>query len=71
MNQEKAFSFLRDPDVFALTKLSKSTRWRLERDGKFPKRRQLSAKAVGWLASEVEAWLKSRNFVKIEDKSNG
>ena len=60
---EKNISYLRDREVGILTKLSKSTRWRLEREGKFPKRRQLSAKAVGWLASELEEWMSSRKFV--------
>ena len=52
--------YWRERDVRKATKLSRSTRWRLERDGKFPRRRQLSANAVGWLRSEVEAWIASR-----------
>ena len=36
---------------------SRTTVWRLERDGKFPKRRQVSPGRVGWLASEIEAHL--------------
>ncbi len=34
--------------------------WRLEKAGKFPARKQLSVGRVGWLRSEVEAWLGSR-----------
>jgi prophage regulatory protein len=33
---------------------------RLELDGKFPKRVQLGQCRVGWLLSEVEAWIKQR-----------
>ncbi len=33
---------------------------RLEKAGKFPKRIQLGPNRVGWLASEVEAWLNER-----------
>jgi len=33
---------------------------RLEKDGKFPKRIQLGAHRVGWLLSEVEAWINER-----------
>lgn len=55
---------LREPQVSVLTGLSKSTRWRLEREGKFPQKRQLSAKSVGWLASEVEEWVRTRNIIK-------
>ena len=40
--------------------LSDTTIWRLEKAGKFPKRRQLSPGRVGWLASEVDAWIESR-----------
>jgi prophage regulatory protein len=40
--------------------LSPVTIWRLEKAGKFPKRRQLSPGRVGWLASEVDAWIESR-----------
>lgn len=55
--------FLREPQVAILTGLSKSTRWRLEKNGEFPKRRQLSAKSVGWLASEVENWVQTRTAI--------
>lgn len=58
--------YLRDPDVRKATKLSRTTRWRLERAGKFPARRKLSANAVGWLRSEVEDWLASRQRVTGE-----
>jgi prophage regulatory protein len=40
--------------------LSRSTIWRLERQGLFPKRRKISAQAVGWLEHEVLSWLESR-----------
>lgn len=40
--------------------LGRSTVWRMERDGLFPRRRQISPGSVGWLASEVDAWLQSR-----------
>ena len=52
--------FLREPEVRRITGLSRTTRWRLQRDGKFPLRRQISANAVGWLASEINAWMPSR-----------
>lgn len=58
------YQILREPQVSVLTGLSKSTRWRLEREGKFPQKRQLSAKSVGWLASEVEEWIRTRNIIK-------
>jgi len=42
------------------TGLSKTTIWRLEKEGKFPKRIRLSAGAVGYMRSEVAEWRKSR-----------
>jgi prophage regulatory protein len=48
---------LRNHDLDVITGLSRTTRWRLERDGKFPARRRLSSMAVGWLESEVNAFL--------------
>lgn len=43
--------------------LSDVTIWRMEKAGEFPKRRQLSPGRVGWLASEVDAWIESRKQV--------
>jgi len=51
---------IRERECREITGLSRSTRWRLEREGKFPKRRKLSAAASGWLASEIAAWMAER-----------
>lgn len=34
--------------------------WRLEREGKFPRRVKLGAKRVGWLYSDIEKWVHER-----------
>ncbi len=52
--------FIREPEVKRITGLSRTTRWRLERKGEFPPRRQLSENAVGWLESEIRVWIASR-----------
>ena len=52
--------FVREPECREITGLSRSTRWRLERAGKFPRRRQISEGATGWLMSELAAWLAER-----------
>ena len=52
--------FLREPEVKRKSGLSRSTRWRLERIGEFPRRRRISANAVGWLESELDAWIAAR-----------
>lgn len=57
---------LRFGSVREYTGLSRSTIDRLEREGKFPRRRQLSAKAVAWIAGEIEDWCKERTTSKTQ-----
>lgn len=57
--------------VTEMTGLSRSTLWRLERDGDFPARRQLGPNRVAWLASEVEAWLRRRPTTGPSQPGNG
>lgn len=59
-------SFLRAKDVVRVTGLSRTTIWRLEKSGKFPRRKTLSVNAVGWRGSEVYAWVDQRNNVETE-----
>jgi prophage regulatory protein len=49
--------------VVAVTGRSATSLWRAVRIGAFPPPRQISSARIGWLASEVEAWLKSRPVV--------
>lgn len=51
---------LRLPAVVARTGVSRSTLRRLEHAGQFPSRRQLGPQAVGWVQSEIDAWIASR-----------
>lgn len=53
---------LRTPDIEMLTGYTARTIRNLEREGKFPRRFQLNpnGRAVGWLESEVKAWLEAR-----------
>jgi prophage regulatory protein len=60
-NQTDAgLGFLRFPQVRSLVQLSRSTIWRLEKADKFPKRRQLSSRIVGWSAAEIRLWVQAR-----------
>jgi prophage regulatory protein len=52
-------TIIRWADLKALVSLSKSTVWRLEQQGRFPRRRRLGFRAVGWLASEVQEWMRA------------
>ena len=51
---------LRFPTVRERTGLSRSTIWRLERCGDFPKHRRISANAVAWVEDEVLSWIQSK-----------
>ena len=51
---------LRFPMVRERTGLSRSTIWRLERCGDFPKHRRISANAVAWVEDEVLSWIHSK-----------
>ena len=48
---------LRREQVQEITGLSKSSLWRLERSGLFPRRRQLSGRSVAWNEQEVNRWI--------------
>lgn len=57
-----ASTMLRLPAVIARTGLSRPTIYRLMAAGQFPRSRKLSGagrSAVGWLDSDIEAWITS------------
>ena len=60
MKDQDIDCFLLGPEVGQITKLSKVTRWREEKAGRLPKRRQISPNRVAWLESEILAWMESR-----------
>ena len=51
---------VRTSELQQIVGLSRSTIWRLEQKGDFPKRVPLGSSSVGWLKSDVEAWLQQR-----------
>ena len=57
---------LRTESVLKATGLSRTTLWRLEKNGQFPPRRKLSARLVGWLETEVAEWVKNRQPVDAQ-----
>lgn len=58
---------LSDDQVEARTSLSRTTRWRMERDSTFPKRVVISRNRVGWLASEINQWIADRVAAREQD----
>jgi prophage regulatory protein len=51
---------LRLPQVRQRVGLSRSTIYALAAEGAFPLPIKLGARAAGWLASEIDAWLAAR-----------
>jgi prophage regulatory protein len=57
---QSALGLLRLPQVELLCGLSRSSIYRLEAAGEFPRRVKLSARSVAWQRKAVEKWLTSR-----------
>ena len=51
---------LRRPAVIEATGLSGTRIDELEREGRFPARRRISDRAVGWISQEIEDYIASR-----------
>ena len=48
---------MRLSEVKRITGLSRTTIWEMERAGRFPKHIRLTAKAIGWLESQIAEWI--------------
>jgi len=59
-NEQKPSKILRRHQVEKRTGLSRSTIYAQMTSETFPRPINLGARAVGWLESEIEAWLQSR-----------
>lgn len=51
---------MRMEEVIQRVQLSRTTIWRMERQGLFPSRIRIGAKAVGWLEEDIQLWLGKR-----------
>lgn len=58
-------AILRLPAVKLKTQLSRSTIYRLEAEGKFPRRVRLGENATGWYAHEIDEYL--ANLPRVSD----
>ena len=56
-NQEQQERIVRFRELRQTIQLSRSTIWRKVRAGEFPKPIALGKAAVGWLSSEIQAWI--------------
>jgi prophage regulatory protein len=55
-----ALTILRLPEVKARTGLSRSTIYLKMAEGSFPEPIALGARSVGWIESEIDAWIAHR-----------
>ena len=62
-------ALLRLPDVQRLTGLSRSSIYRLEGEGAFPRRVRLSERATAWREDELVAWLDARPRVNGQTRA--
>jgi prophage regulatory protein len=56
----RSLKLLRFPAVRERTGLSRSTIWRLERRGEFPKHHRISPNVVAWVEQDVAEWIEGR-----------
>lgn len=54
---------LRPKEVADYLAISMATLWRLNKEKDFPKKIQLSARAVGWDSSAIDMWLEKRKAI--------
>lgn len=58
--------FLRLPEVKTRTGLSRSTIYALIGQSKFPRHIPLGMRCVGWLESEIDAWIETRAASRLQ-----
>lgn len=65
-NREDSMSrLIRQDEVIERTGLSRTTIWRREKGGSFPKRVRLGDNSVAWREEEIEDWIESRPRVRV------
>lgn len=60
MTPTKELLVIRERERFRMTAISRVQWWRLEREGKVPRRITLGENSVGWLKSELEGWIAAK-----------
>jgi prophage regulatory protein len=55
----RADRIIREGECQNLTGVSRTTRWRLIREGRFPSSIKISAGCSGWKLSDIEKWIEN------------
>ncbi|EPO2772435.1 helix-turn-helix transcriptional regulator [Salmonella enterica subsp. enterica] len=50
---------IRENECFEITSLSRSTRWKMEQEGRFPPRCHFGRNSCAWLLSDVLWWVRN------------
>ena len=58
--QSTSERIIRAKEVQSMAGLSRTTLWRLENKGEFPRRISLGGNSVGWKLSEIKQWIDAR-----------
>ena len=64
MSKDFSTRLLRLQDVIAAIGMKRSWILQKTKEGEFPKPIKLGERAVGWYASDIDAWIKSRPVVR-------
>ena len=57
---DQPIQFIRKPKIRDYDGLSDTQRWRLEGEGKYPKRIKIGHRSVAWNLAEVQAWVHAK-----------
>ncbi|MGI3431320.1 MULTISPECIES: AlpA family transcriptional regulator [unclassified Providencia] len=60
LHGESSDRLVREKERKIITSISRTTTWKLEREGKFPKRKQLGPKSCAWLLSDLLIWINEK-----------
>src|SRR5439155_2436951 len=52
--------YIRFKELKTLVPLGRTTIWRMEREGRFPRSRRIGKSAKAWLETEVLSWMQER-----------
>ena len=50
--------FIREQECREITGLSRTSRYEMEQEGRFPKRLKLNKRTVAWKLSDIRQWMK-------------
>jgi len=59
-NNTQIDRFVREAECKHLTGLSRTTRYEMEQEDKFPKRIKLNKRTVAWRLSDIQNWMEER-----------